>query len=114
MNSNQRPVSILILACVYLAIGGVAFAYNFPQLWRSDGVWVEITEFVAIVAGVFMLKGRNWARWLAVAWIGFHVILSAFHTFREAAMHSLFFALVVWFLFRPAARRYFGALTGPT
>lgn len=114
MNIDQRPVSILILACVYLAIGVVAFAYHFPQLWRPGGAWVEVIECMAIIAGVFMLKGRNWARWLALAWAGFHVILSAFHTFREAAVHSLLFAIVAWFLFRPAARRYFGALTGPT
>ena len=34
---------------------------------------------LAIVCGVFLLRGHNWARWLALAWIAFHVVLSAFH-----------------------------------
>ncbi len=54
-----------------------------------------------------MLRGHNWARWLAIAWMGFHVGLSAFHAFHELAIHSLFFAAITWLLFRPAAARYF-------
>ena len=105
--TNQRPVSILILACVYLAVGGIGFVYHFRALWQPDGIWIELTEFLAILCGAFMLRGHNWARWLAVAWIAFHVVLSAFHAFRELAIHSLLFAIIVWCLFRPAAGRYF-------
>jgi hypothetical protein len=107
MNSNKRPVSILILACVYLAVGSIGFAYHFSELRQPDGVWIELTEFLAILSGAFMLRGQNWARWLALAWIAFHVILSAFHEFRELAIHTLLFAVIVWLLFRPEGRRYF-------
>ena len=107
MNSVKRPVAILILACVYLAVGSIGFAYHFSELRQPEGVWIGLTEFLAILSGVFMLRGENWARWLALAWIAFHVILSAFHAFHELAIHTLLFALIVWFLFRPAARRYF-------
>ena len=107
MNSTKRPVSILILACVYLAVGIIGFAYHFSELRQPEGVWIGLTEFLAILSGVFMLRGENWARWLALAWIAFHVILSAFHAFHELAVHTLLFAVIVWFLFRPEARRYF-------
>jgi uncharacterized membrane protein HdeD (DUF308 family) len=107
MNSNKRPVSILILACVYLAVGIIGFAYHFRDLRQPDGVWIELTEFLAILSGAFMLRGQNWARWLALAWIAFHVILSAFHEFHELAIHTLLFAGIVWFLFRPEGGRYF-------
>ncbi|MGH9350667.1 MAG: hypothetical protein ACRD2G_00625 [Terriglobia bacterium] len=107
MNANQRPVSILILACAYLAVDSILFAYHFSQLLQPDDVWIELTELLAIVSGTFMLRGHNWARWLALAWIGFYVILSGFHAFRETAIHSLLFAVTAWLLFRPEGRRYF-------
>ncbi len=56
-----------------------------------------------------MLRGHNWARWLALAWIAFHVVLSAFHALAELAVHSLFCAIMAYFLFRPAANGYFRA-----
>ena len=109
MNSNKRPPSVTILAYVYLAVGTIGFAYHFRELLslQHDGVWVELTEFLAIVSGAFMLRGHNWARWLALAWIAFHVILSAFGTVHEFAIHFLFCAVIAWFLFRPESGRYF-------
>jgi hypothetical protein len=107
MSSNKRPVSILILACVYLAVSSIGFAYHFSELRQPEGVWIELTELQAILSGAFMLRGQNWARWLALAWIAFHVVLSAFRAFHELAMHTLLFAVIVWFLFRPEGRRYF-------
>ena len=54
-----------------------------------------------------MLRGFNWARWLLVVWIAYHVILSAFHSPFEAAVHGLLFVIVAYFLFRPQASAYF-------
>jgi hypothetical protein len=63
---------------------------------------------------VFMLRGCNWARWLLLVWIAYHVILSAFHSLSELVMHSLLFALVAYFLLRPQASAYFrGARANP-
>jgi hypothetical protein len=109
MNANKRPISVTILACVYLAVGAIGFSYHFRELLslQQDIVWAELTELLAIVCGAFMLRGHNWARWLALAWIVFHVILSAFHSFRELAIHALFCAVIAWILFRPQAARYF-------
>ena len=39
---------------------------------QYDDALVELTELIAIVCGVFLLQGRNWARWLALAWIASH------------------------------------------
>lgn len=109
MNSNKRPVSVTIVACVYLAVGVIGFAYHFRELaaLQDQAVWVELTEFLALVCGAFMLGGHNWARWLALAWMAFHVVLSAFRAFPEFAIHAVFCAAIAWFLFRPDAARYF-------
>ncbi len=38
-----------------------------------------------------MLRGSNWARWLALAWIAFHVFLSFLHSWQQVLVHCLFF-----------------------
>lgn len=111
VNATPRPLSVTILACVYIAVGAggaVAHAWDFRSSdgFPSDAVWAELTEFLAIVCGAFLLRGRNWARWLAVAWMAFHVVLSV-HALHEFLIHCLFLILIAWLLFRPPAARYF-------
>jgi hypothetical protein len=106
MSLSKRPVSILVLSCVYLLVGTVGFVAHFHDFRQPDGIWIELTELLAIVAGAFMLRGQNWARWLALAWMAFHVVLS-FGVLRELLIHSLIFAVIAWILFRPEVRRYF-------
>lgn len=101
---------VIVIALLYLAVGILGFAYHFRSLlaWQQDSVWVGATELLAILIGVFLLRGQNWARWLAVAWMVFHVVLSAFHSYAQAIVHAAFLALIVWALFSPASGRYFG------
>ena len=56
-----------------------------------------------------MFRGRNWARWLALVWMAFHVAIS-FPVVRQVVTYSIIFALIAWVLFRPDARRYFTPL----
>ncbi len=116
MNGNKRPLSVTILGCVYIAVGIIGFVFHLKEflardVFHYDDVWVELVECLAILSGTFMLRGDNWARWLGLVWMAFHVVLSAFHAFPEFAIHCLFCAVVAWVVFRPAAARYFRALT---
>jgi len=109
---NRRPISVTVIAWVYIVVGAIGFAYHFTEFnaqhpFRDDTVWVELVRLTAVVCGAYMLRRHNWARWLALAWIAFHVILSAFHTRSELAIHGLFCAVLAYFLFRPTASRYF-------
>jgi len=106
MTAGKRPVSVLILACLYLAVGTAGVVGHFRDLRHPDGIWIELTELLAIIAGAFMLRAHNWARWLALAWMAFHVAIS-FGEPRQLAVHSLMLVLIAWILFRPEARRYF-------
>lgn len=105
----RRPVPVMVIAGAYLAVGIIGFVTHFHDLLAtpSEGVWIELTELLAVVTAVFLLRGRNWARWLAVAWIAFHVVLSAFGSIRETAMHVVIAVLIVWLLFRPDTARWF-------
>lgn len=107
--SNKRPLSVTLLGCAYLAVGAGGMLAHFPGFhsWRYDDLLVEFTELLALLGGALILTGKSRARWLAVAWMAFHVILSAFHSAPETALHGFFLALIVWVLFRPAAARYF-------
>jgi hypothetical protein len=108
MNSKKPPVAIIFLGALYIAVGAVGFIRHFRDSLPSprDGVWILLTEALAIVAGVFLLRGQNWARWLAVAWIAFHVAISV-GAWRELVIHSVICILIAWLLFRPESTRYF-------
>ena len=106
MNDRKRPLAVTILACLYIVVGAVGFVYHLSEFLRnaafqSDIVSIELTEFLAVLFGAFMLRGRNWARSGALAWMLFHVI--------EFAIHVVFLAIIAWLLFRPHASRYFRA-----
>ena len=109
---SKRPVPVTVLAVLYIAIGVIGFVHHFPDVrgagaFAYENIWIELTELLALVCGVFMLRGANWARWLAVAWIAFHVVLSFFDAYRGLVVHIVICAAIAWLLFRPQATRYF-------
>ncbi len=111
---TKRPIPVLAIACVYLATGALGLVYHLSQFkpqnpFDYDGVWASLVGLLALVAGVYILRAANWARWLAIAWIAFHVVLSAFHSLSQLVVHALLCAVFAYFLFRPRANEYFSA-----
>src|SRR4051812_9371549 len=71
---NQRPHSITIIAWIFILVGCVAFAYHVTELdprrpFEHGLLWVCFVRILALVAGIYLLSGCNWARWLLVVWI---------------------------------------------
>jgi hypothetical protein len=115
---NPRPFSITLLAVLLIVFGAIGLVYHFSELnpshlLQNDALWVELVRILAIIAGIFLLRGRNWARWLALLWIGFHVVISFWHPWSQLAIHIAVFAVFAYFLFRPTATRYFGSSARP-
>jgi hypothetical protein len=106
MSRNRIPVPVMLIACLYVAVGIVGFVAHFGDRRAPDWIWVEVTESLAIVCGIFLLRAHNWARWLAIAWMAFHVAIK-FGEWRPFAIHSLFLVLIVWCLFLTSARGFF-------
>lgn len=107
---NQRPLSVAVISWLFVAAAAIGLAYHLTEFkgqFEYGLVWVCIVRLLAILSGLFMLRGSNWARWLLLVWIVYHVILSVFHTLSELAVHSLLLAVVAYFLFRPKASGYF-------
>jgi uncharacterized membrane protein HdeD (DUF308 family) len=108
---NKRPIPVTIVAWLLIVMGVVGIAYHFTEFRStppSEYLLVLFVRLLAIVCGVFLLRGTSWARLLAMAWIAFHVVVSYFHSMQEAAMHAGFLVLFALALFYPAANRYFG------
>jgi hypothetical protein len=96
-----RPIPVVVISLVLIATGAGALVSHTVD---RDYVWVALESLAAIVAGVFLLRASNWARWLALGWIAFHVVVSFSHSGVEFAVHIVVFAAFAYFLFRGAAR----------
>jgi hypothetical protein len=117
---TRRPHSVTAISWLFMAAGVVGLVYHASEFkadrpFQNDALWVCLVRLLAIVCGVFMLRGHNWARWGLLAWIAYHVVLGGFHSLSQLAVHGLLFAVVAWFLLRPQASTYFrGARAQPT
>lgn len=104
---KNQPLAVIIIGFVMLAAGLVGVLYHATELRtneaiRYDVLWVLLVRALAIVAGVFLLLGKYWARWLTLAWMAFHVVVSMFHSVTEVLLHAAFLIVLAYFLLRPA------------
>src|SRR6185436_4949132 len=107
---KNRPRSITIISWLFIVFGSIALVAGLlPRIDISVAQrvvelkthwYVHLSRISAIVSGVYMLYGFNWARWLLVAWLGFHIIISILHSPLHLLMHVLLFAPILYFLFR--------------
>jgi len=108
---NPRPLPVTVIGCLLVVTGAIGLAYHLTEFqahpFPTELVWISLVRLIAVVCGVYLLRGSNWARWLALAWIAFHVVVSAFNSWFQTAAHALICAAFAYFLFRPGATRYF-------
>jgi hypothetical protein len=109
---NKRPRSVTAIGCIFIVAGVIGLAYHGAEFkaqryFDYENVWVLLVRLLAILGGVFLLRGSDWARWFLLIWIAYHVILSAFHSVFELITHSLLFAVIAFFLYRPRVSAYF-------
>jgi hypothetical protein len=106
----KRPLPVTILSYLFIAAGLLGLAYHLSQ--RPVDRWValiSVIQAVAVVAGVFLFKGRGWARWLVLGWLAFHVGVSAFHSLSDCIAHAVLLLAVAYFLLTPPDSKYFQA-----
>ena len=109
---KNRPLTVLIVSGLFIAAGAVGFVHHLTDLKiskpvESELVWISVVNLLAIVSGIFMLLGKNWARWLALAWLAFHVAISFIHSMQQVVFHAVLLVLIGYFLYRPEVRTYF-------
>jgi hypothetical protein len=119
ITSGERPVrtrswSVIVVGVIFLALGVLDVARGLAPLFASaphwhmaiDDVEVLAVGIAAFVGGVYLMKGRNWARWLLAVWMAFHVAISIGQP-RQLIAHIVIFGAILFVLFRPAAAQYF-------
>jgi hypothetical protein len=102
---------VTIVASLYIAVGAIGSADSLYVAVASGGLHRDdleagLTELVAMVSGIFLLRGTSWARWLALAWMAFHVVISL-GSLQKAVVHTLFLAAIGYGLLHRKAGDYF-------
>ena len=109
----KRPVILTIFCCLLILLGAVGIVGHFPvhRAWHGDDAWPLGLELILITAAVFILRGHNWARWLALVWIAFHLAISFYDSVGKVIAHTIILLIFVAALFNPPVRRWFNAQT---
>ena len=104
----KRPWEVTFLGGLFIAVGSLAIGYHATH--GTMDRWMPVIlllEIVAIIGGIFLILGRNWARWVLLAWVAFHVAASALNSISTALAHAVLLAAVAYSLLRPPASLYF-------
>ena len=112
----ERPLLVTLLGWLLILLGAVEFVYRLTKIPRPVSVLdlgVPLFELIILLSGIFLLRGSNLARWLAVAWVGFHVVVGSLHSPVRAIVHGLIFLVFAWLLFRPGMNAWFRSQRQP-
>ena len=106
---KKRPIPIVIVSTLFILVGIVGFAFHVKELSDKlyETIWVLFLEILAVACGILLLFKITWARWLTIAWLLYHVIISAFNSTSEMIAHIVFLVVVSILLFLPVSSRYF-------
>ena len=108
---NKRPLSVTLISCLFIAAGAIGIIYHASELMQMathpEMILVLVVRLLAIVGGIYTLRGINWARWLLLSWIAYHVVISFFHTPAELAMHAVVMVITIIAFFHRKANAYF-------
>ena len=113
---NRRPITIIIVSVGFVLIGMGGFLRGlWPLVTQGaaikshdlmDSAFVGGLGLIALLSGVFLFRGANWARWLCVGWMAVHVALSVVHTTLELVIHSVFLLVLIFVLFLGTGSKY--------
>jgi hypothetical protein len=100
------PLTVIIIGGLFAGAGAVGLVYHAGKFTSATPFPYELAlvcfvRVLAIVFGVFLLRGRNWARWGLLVWMAYHVVLSAFHSATEMIMHAALLVVLASFLLIP-------------
>jgi hypothetical protein len=108
----KRPLSVTIVGWFFIAAGAIGFFYHLRELMaqtplEKDAVWILTLRLLAIAGGVLVLNGKNTGRWLLIAWLAYHVVLSYFHEITQLITHAVLLIIVAAALFYGNAGKFF-------
>jgi len=129
---GKRPTSVTVIGWILIALGSLAviglystwqilthlsaqppaiqemMAKNPMPLWLQM-IFMVVGVAVNVVAGIFLLRGANWSRWMYVVWTGLGMVIGLVTSPVKLMIVPglLIYGVIAFFLFRPAANAYF-------
>ena len=121
---QQRPLSLTIIAW-FLIVTAVISVFSSlsmgsnpmtakllaqsPLPISAHIAFALVGALVTLVSGYGILKGYDWSRWLYIGWsvIGFVFSFVTVRIISIIVLGIFFFLVIAFFLFRPAANRWF-------
>jgi uncharacterized membrane protein HdeD (DUF308 family) len=104
----KRPFQITFLGWLFIVVGILSTAHH---LWKGSlDRWmfpIVLVGIIAVVAGIFLLRSARWARWVILAWLAFHVVVSALNSLSDALPHVVLLLVVGYVLLGPPTSKYF-------
>jgi hypothetical protein len=121
---KKRPLSVTVISWILIVIGALSIA---TEMAMRDNPMVRdmmartpmpvsvqyalqyLGLALTVVSGIFMLRGKAWARLLYVAWgaVGLLIGLATSPVKMAMIPGTVIFAIIVFFLFRRSAGEYF-------
>ena len=106
----KRPWEVTFLGGLFILVGIAGLSYHLSHgTLDSWMLLIALNEIVAIACGAFLILGRSWARWVLLAWLAFHVVISALNSVSEAIAHGVLLTAIAYFLLKSPASRYFAS-----
>lgn len=108
----KRPILVTLLSLLLIVMGTIGLVYHLREFrgfspFPLELVLISLLRILAIVSGAYMLRGANWARWLAIGWIAFHVVISYLNSWSEVAVHAGILAIFLLVLLHRSANEWF-------
>ena len=105
---KNRPRSIIVISFLFILLGILTLIHAAWGLVNANQRLIDLEHhwmiylsgLAAIVGGVFLFKGHNWARWLLVLWMAFHIVVGALNGLVPLVTHLVIFSVIFFFLFR--------------
>ena len=109
---KSRPLPVLIVSILFIFAGLIGFSYLITDFFDPGEklyvtLTVELLRILAFVCGILLLRANNTGRWLSIAWILLHVLISAFNSTSEMISHFVLLIVVSILLFLPVSSTYF-------
>lgn len=135
----RRPLSISIIAVLLVLYGLVTLVPKVvlllsPEVYRNTAdltgamtsggfirlgfafhvVYSFLASLITVVAGVFLWRGRNWARWLALAWMALSLglVFLLLGPVTSFYIKIPLFLVMAYFLTTRRAAAFLGGKTG--
>jgi hypothetical protein len=106
---KKRPIPIIIVSALFILVGIVGFAFHVKEFPGKpyETTWVLFVEILAVTCGALLFFKIAWGRWLTIAWLLYHVRISAFNSTSQMIAHIVFLVVVSILLFLPVSSMYF-------